>query len=1058
MEPIYVADNEYVDAFAIAWLLQEDHLFFNDDEIGWNGKHHTINGMQLNAANIDDIPIFASRASDFLPGIIDFFGKLEQQENLTVPRKSIHRSLYPAIREGDLTGLTLFNLLACAKALMINRKDNNTYLVIHDTNLSMGIPKFSELVGNLILFMREYNEISGDFTVAFAGSRNFDFIGAFLKGKADAVSKPVAGASVEPIIELQSGFGYSYTNDEGKRIDTKPSASKGGSSKKSSAGSKGAKAAPKKGRSSKTSPSAAASKKSVDYDAGKIDRDIADLVACSLIFDGSFRTSKWVSEFIPQVGDSSSAKNYLSYLESIGAVKNSGNGKYKASTNYEGYVGACLDEQAKEIESESFYELILETLVDYDDFAKLDELLVSVEGLPKRDAVRALLLKGARRGDLEQKGRNLAFRCILDDGKKAEWKSGKSKRAKQRKSDLAEISKKKIAAKEGGSEYKAAYQRYEDLLRAKQVAEIAAEEKAREEQRIADMKDIDLIVEKLEGYKLGTGFVDAKWVKESIKSIKAIKRAQELLDIAWKEGRIRRNVKDKGFIYARLLSEDEWDAKLQEAKSGFEQSFKEKVSKLAAEHDKRISDERRALTQKVKEADSATEQARRDANAAQAKADKLKADYERKESAFNETASQIESLDEQIAALDSEAAALESELGSLGLFAFSKKSEVKRKIGDVKSRSWKLVAEKKRVEADRDQAQQAYEKSSKEYHAAELDVDSKKSAITVAESKASNESAALSAFESRPTNVFDAESVKLSDEDLLGRMESLAAEWGAPVTNEWLSSNVEGVSSNGVAVKLLASPAGKSIFAQLDSGLYVVEHSEPKTTTSAPKGSVSKSSSSTKATKPRFASNASCAGRVPTSVKPGKRVKFGNYAFGPYGLNSGKKTMYWTILEVDQNSGYALLLSDSSVCHRNFAEGKGMRKAEWPDCKLAEWLDSGFKTSAFTATERTEMASCPNTGNPFILSADEFVDFKKSPGIKPVEIPYQKTSKYSREQYTEKCWLRSTADKGTKSSVKITYVTENNGLSRTGTTAGSYMGVRPAIWVDASEVAKNITE
>ena len=65
MEPIYVADNEYVDAFAIAWLLQEDHLFFNDDEIGWNGKHHTIKGMQLNAANIDDIPIFASRTSDF---------------------------------------------------------------------------------------------------------------------------------------------------------------------------------------------------------------------------------------------------------------------------------------------------------------------------------------------------------------------------------------------------------------------------------------------------------------------------------------------------------------------------------------------------------------------------------------------------------------------------------------------------------------------------------------------------------------------------------------------------------------------------------------------------------------------------------------------------------------------------------------------------------------------------------------------------------------------------------------------------------------------------------
>lgn len=1090
MEPQYKGMNGRIDALSVGWLFAKDHMFFNDGDITWDGTHHSIVGLQCNVELQSEAPILWRNRQTLSQGAADLVLELEMDEDLIVPRSQISPGLHRAIGEGDLTGLTLFNLQACGRAFQFMNGSNvtaygsfvgaettaddesnwetvksvletagmgelfenplaksMTRVVMFDTRLATGIPNFFGLVAKMYEDMLEYNEINLPYILVFISTTNFD-ADQYL----DDVDELVPGA-VSESIHIETNAAEWYEAQEAK---------KNSGSRKCNSSSKTAKAVSKKKQSSKLSSSAAAPKKSIDYDAERIDPAIADLVACSLIFDGSPQTSKWVSEFIPQVGDTSSAKNYLLYLESIGAIKTSDNRKYKAATTYEGYVGACLDEQVKEIESESYYELILEALIDYDDFAKLDELLVSVEGLPKRDAVRTLLLQGVERGDLEQKGRNLAFRCILDDDKKAAWKAGKTKRAKQRESDLAEISKKKMAAKEGGFEYEAAYQRYKNLLRARQAAEKAAEEKARKKQRIADMKDIDLIVEKIEGYKLGTGFVDAKWIKECVKSIKTIKRAQELLNIAWKEGRIRRNVKDKGFIYAKLLSEDEWSVKLKEAKSGFEQSLKAKASKLAAEHDKRISDERKALTQKVKEADNAIEKAQRDADAAKAKADKLKADYEKKESAFNEITSQIESLDERIDSLDSKEAALKSELESLGLLALSKKFEVKQKISDIKSKSRKLAAEKKRTETDRDQAQQAYEKSGKEYHAAELEVDSKKLAITVAESRASKESAVLSAFESRPTNTFDAASVKPSDEELLGRMESLASEWGAPVATEWLSTNVEGVSSTGVVVRLLASPAGKLIFSQLDSGLYAVEHIDPETTSSSPKNSIYMPSASAESSKPRFSTNASCSGRVPSSVKPGKRVKFGNYRFGSYyGLSSGKKAMYWTVLEVDQDSGYALLLSESSVCHRGFAEGEGMRKAEWPNCKLAEWLESDFKTCAFTATERTKLASCPSIGNPFVLSADEFLEFKKTPGIKPVDIPYQKISEYSSgsyKHYTEKCWLRSTADKGTKASLKITYVTENNGLSRAGTTAGSSMGVRPAIWVDASEVAKHITK
>ena len=221
MEPNYLADNEYIDAFVVAWLFQEDHLFFNDWEIEWDGQHHVIKGIETNAANMDEIPTFMLRRHSYLNCVYDFLMKLEQQEDLIVPRSQIHSALHGAIRMGDLTGLTLFNLLACEKAMAITRKDPSAYVVMYDTNLSKGIPRFSELVGKLVKFMREYNDVEGDFTVSFVGSRNIDFAMAFLGGDAGAVENPVAGAAFEPTLSLRSGEGYVYMNAAGERVHSK---------------------------------------------------------------------------------------------------------------------------------------------------------------------------------------------------------------------------------------------------------------------------------------------------------------------------------------------------------------------------------------------------------------------------------------------------------------------------------------------------------------------------------------------------------------------------------------------------------------------------------------------------------------------------------------------------------------------------------------------------------------------------------------------------------------------------------------------------------------------
>jgi len=166
MEPCYVGPNQHIDAMAVAWLFANDYVFFNPDEIAWDGSRHIISGMQINAAKVDEIPDFMDNPQMYAMGIGDLLQTLEDDEQLVVPRSKIHPALHEAIREGDLTAITLFNLQACARAFaFINGLDThdipdgiqNAYTVAIDQRLTRGIPNFYGLLRRLIHGMRTYN-------------------------------------------------------------------------------------------------------------------------------------------------------------------------------------------------------------------------------------------------------------------------------------------------------------------------------------------------------------------------------------------------------------------------------------------------------------------------------------------------------------------------------------------------------------------------------------------------------------------------------------------------------------------------------------------------------------------------------------------------------------------------------------------------------------------------------------------------------------------------------------------------------------------------------------
>ena len=164
-------------------LLSDDWFFFMDDEITWDGHHHAIAGAQLNGAKADELLDFVNSC---IPGFDDvnevfryfvtLLNEIEKDEGLIVPRAIIAPGVQKAIREGDLTGLTLANLAACGKALCIQKAKAGSYRVIFDSRLIIGIPSFLDLAARLVWDLRQCtNSMRGKpFEISFLQARNID--------------------------------------------------------------------------------------------------------------------------------------------------------------------------------------------------------------------------------------------------------------------------------------------------------------------------------------------------------------------------------------------------------------------------------------------------------------------------------------------------------------------------------------------------------------------------------------------------------------------------------------------------------------------------------------------------------------------------------------------------------------------------------------------------------------------------------------------------------------------------------------------------------------------
>ena len=164
-------------------LLSGNWVFFADNDIAWDGSHHEIRGIQVNAAQADQFMAFWDHyISGFedINEVVQYFiaslREIEKDEGLIVPREKIAPGICKALPEGPMTGITLANLAACAAAFQITKVVGSAYTVLYDGRLALGIPCFFDLIGRLLWDLRQgmHSLQEKPFKVVFLQTRNFD--------------------------------------------------------------------------------------------------------------------------------------------------------------------------------------------------------------------------------------------------------------------------------------------------------------------------------------------------------------------------------------------------------------------------------------------------------------------------------------------------------------------------------------------------------------------------------------------------------------------------------------------------------------------------------------------------------------------------------------------------------------------------------------------------------------------------------------------------------------------------------------------------------------------
>lgn len=175
----FAGANGKLDAMKALSLFQNDVLFFNEGEIRWDGKRHTIAGIQFNAEKVDENRALMKRAQAVISGLEDLASYLEDNPKLRVPASRLHSRMREFLHGEDVTGMMFLHLSAwhlfwLMPSGQLTAGAAGKDMVMLDTNFPKAVPGCRELVEELLRTLRAYNGVTEKREIVFSNLRNMD--------------------------------------------------------------------------------------------------------------------------------------------------------------------------------------------------------------------------------------------------------------------------------------------------------------------------------------------------------------------------------------------------------------------------------------------------------------------------------------------------------------------------------------------------------------------------------------------------------------------------------------------------------------------------------------------------------------------------------------------------------------------------------------------------------------------------------------------------------------------------------------------------------------------
>ena len=213
------ASGGKLDGLEALKLFTGDLLFFHPEDLTWDGQHHAMKGLQINANRLPEHPELEEQAPVVSKKLGDLCEYLEKQENLRVPASLLHARLREELHGEDITGISYLHLAGMNLFKVLETED--ALHVLLDANLSAALPVARSQLKYLCDALLAYNGRSPR-PVSFSLYRNLDdnpFLGETLQPETRAED---GGESREDLPDLTAALAQAEAQEPPSAADRKP--------------------------------------------------------------------------------------------------------------------------------------------------------------------------------------------------------------------------------------------------------------------------------------------------------------------------------------------------------------------------------------------------------------------------------------------------------------------------------------------------------------------------------------------------------------------------------------------------------------------------------------------------------------------------------------------------------------------------------------------------------------------------------------------------------------------------------------------------------------------